>query len=82
MLFDLELPYLIGGIDMSVPVSQQINNCPPTTRIFHGRQSILTKISDYFSQNTGKQYIFLLHGLGGAGKTQIALKFIEESLSL
>ncbi|KAJ7451942.1 P-loop containing nucleoside triphosphate hydrolase protein, partial [Mycena latifolia] len=29
----------------------------------------------------GQQHIFLLHGLGGAGKTQIALKFIQESSS-
>ncbi|KAJ7106967.1 P-loop containing nucleoside triphosphate hydrolase protein [Mycena epipterygia] len=35
----------------------------------------------YFLQPTGKQHIYLLHGLGGAGKTQIALKFIEESSS-
>ncbi|KAJ7121173.1 P-loop containing nucleoside triphosphate hydrolase protein [Mycena epipterygia] len=34
----------------------------------------------YFT-TTGKQDIFLLHGLGGAGKTQIALKFISESTS-
>ncbi|KAJ7104973.1 hypothetical protein C8R44DRAFT_715624 [Mycena epipterygia] len=33
----------------------------------------------YFAEDTGQQRIFLLHGLGGAGKTQIALKFIEES---
>ncbi|KAJ7081493.1 P-loop containing nucleoside triphosphate hydrolase protein, partial [Mycena epipterygia] len=32
-------------------------------------------------QTTGKQDIFLLHGLGGSGKTQIALKFIAESNS-
>ncbi|KAJ7120145.1 P-loop containing nucleoside triphosphate hydrolase protein [Mycena epipterygia] len=35
----------------------------------------------YFMQTTGKQDIFLLHGLGGSGKTQIALKFIAESTS-
>ncbi|KAJ7884297.1 hypothetical protein B0H14DRAFT_3105884 [Mycena olivaceomarginata] len=32
-----------------------------------------------FAKDTGKQHIYVLHGLGGAGKTQIALKFIEES---
>ncbi|KAF7345854.1 FabD/lysophospholipase-like protein [Mycena venus] len=31
-----------------------------------------------FQLNMSKQKIFLLYGLGGAGKTQIALKFIEE----
>ncbi|KAJ6466645.1 P-loop containing nucleoside triphosphate hydrolase protein [Mycena vulgaris] len=36
----------------------------------------------YFTEDVGKQHIFLLHGLGGAGKTQIGLKFVESSLSL
>ncbi|KAJ7441896.1 P-loop containing nucleoside triphosphate hydrolase protein, partial [Mycena galericulata] len=35
----------------------------------------------YFDQDTGNQHIFLLHGLGGAGKTQIALKFIKQALT-
>jgi GTPase SAR1 family protein len=33
----------------------------------------------FFKQDLGKQHIYVLYGLGGAGKTQIALKFIEES---
>ena len=32
----------------------------------------------YFSRNLGKHHIFALHGFGGAGKSQIAYKFIEE----
>ncbi|KAJ7143885.1 P-loop containing nucleoside triphosphate hydrolase protein, partial [Mycena epipterygia] len=64
-----------------VQVKQQINNCPPPSRIFHGRQTILQEMHRYFTQTTRKQDIFLLHGLGGAGKTQIALKFISESNS-
>ncbi|KAJ7081506.1 P-loop containing nucleoside triphosphate hydrolase protein, partial [Mycena epipterygia] len=64
-----------------VQVLQQINNCSPSSKIFHGRQIILQKMHQYFTQTTGKQDIFLLHGLGGAGKTQIALKFIAQSTS-
>ncbi|KAJ7748320.1 P-loop containing nucleoside triphosphate hydrolase protein, partial [Mycena maculata] len=52
---------------------------PPPSRIFHGRQDVLGQMHGYFNQKLEKQHIFLLHGLGGAGKTQIALKFIEES---
>ncbi|KAJ7093599.1 P-loop containing nucleoside triphosphate hydrolase protein, partial [Mycena epipterygia] len=55
--------------------------CPPPSRIFHGRQTILQQMHQYFMQTTRKQDIFLLHGLGGSGKTQIALKFIAESNS-
>ncbi|KAF7342654.1 FabD/lysophospholipase-like protein [Mycena sanguinolenta] len=52
--------------------------CPPPSRIFQGRRDILDQMHDFFTSNTGVQKIFLLHGLGGAGKTQIALKFIKE----
>ncbi|KAJ7463238.1 hypothetical protein FB451DRAFT_1370716 [Mycena latifolia] len=65
----------------ALPVHQapnKINNCPRPTRIFHGRRAILDKMHQYFAQNVGKQNIFLLHGLGGAGKTQIVLKFVHE----
>ncbi|KAJ7111241.1 hypothetical protein C8R44DRAFT_856589 [Mycena epipterygia] len=62
-------------------VLQHINNCPRHSRIFHGRQTILDQMHQYFTENGGKQDIFVLHGLGGAGKTQIALKFIAESAS-
>ncbi|KAJ7795887.1 P-loop containing nucleoside triphosphate hydrolase protein [Mycena leptocephala] len=33
----------------------------------------------YFNQDLGEQQIYVLYGLGGAGKTQISLKFIAES---
>ncbi|KAJ6527576.1 hypothetical protein DFH09DRAFT_162964 [Mycena vulgaris] len=58
--------------------TQTITKCPPASRIFHGRQNILDKMHKFFTQGSDKQHIFLLHGLGGAGKTQIGLKFIEE----
>ncbi|KAJ7144353.1 hypothetical protein C8R44DRAFT_725297 [Mycena epipterygia] len=67
--------------DVAAEVPQLINNCPPPSRIFHGRQTILDQLHQYFTQIRGKQNMFVLHGLGGAGKTQIALKFIEESTS-
>ncbi|KAJ7734809.1 hypothetical protein B0H16DRAFT_1695761 [Mycena metata] len=63
------------------PPNQSINNCPPPSRMFQGRQAILTKMHQFFAVNPGKQRIYVLHGLGGAGKTQIALKFIQESLA-
>ncbi|KAJ7486470.1 hypothetical protein FB451DRAFT_770862, partial [Mycena latifolia] len=58
-----------------------INNCPLPSRIFHGRQTILAKMHQYFAEDLGKQHIYVLYGLGGSGKTQIALKFIDESAS-
>ncbi|KAJ7484121.1 hypothetical protein FB451DRAFT_1363721 [Mycena latifolia] len=73
--------FLTGQDSTQSKVPQYINNCPPPTRIFHGRKTILDKMHQYFTQSLDKQCIFLLHGLGGAGKTQIALKFVEQSVS-
>ncbi|KAJ6471962.1 hypothetical protein C8R45DRAFT_1164627 [Mycena sanguinolenta] len=58
--------------------SPLLNHCPPPSRIFHGRRTILDTMHQFFAQETGKQKIYVLYGLGGAGKTQIALKFIKE----
>ncbi|KAJ7727581.1 hypothetical protein B0H16DRAFT_1778526 [Mycena metata] len=68
-----------GPSFVEAPPGRGINNVPPPSRMFQGRQAILTKIHHYFTVNLGKQLIYVLHGLGGAGKTQIALKFIQES---
>ncbi|KAJ6545982.1 P-loop containing nucleoside triphosphate hydrolase protein, partial [Mycena vulgaris] len=65
----------------AAPATQTITKCPPPSRIFHGRQNILDKMHQFFAQDFNNQHIFLLNGLGGAGKTQISLKFIEESSS-
>ncbi|KAJ6506473.1 hypothetical protein DFH09DRAFT_282549 [Mycena vulgaris] len=62
----------------AAPLTQTTTKCPPPSRIFHGRQNILDKMHKFFEQSLNKQHIYLLHGLGGAGKTQIGLKFIEE----
>jgi len=53
----------------------------PSTR-FTGRTEIIAKLKEHFSANAydgvQKRKYFLLHGMGGIGKTQICLKFIEE----
>ena len=50
---------------------------------FTGRDKYLQELRDYFSSHTGeKRKIFLLYGLGGIGKTQICLKFIEKNYGL
>ncbi|KAF7345902.1 FabD/lysophospholipase-like protein [Mycena venus] len=51
--------------------------CPPPSQIFQGRQDILEKMVECFSKDPGQRHIYVLHGLGGSGKTQIALKFLE-----
>jgi len=54
-------------------------HCPPPVTLFIGRKDILDKMRCYFNSGSAYQRIFVLYGLGGAGKSQLALKFIEES---
>ena len=53
----------------------------PSTR-FTGRTEVIAKLKRHFFTNTNdavqKRKFFLLYGMGGIGKTQICLKFIEE----
>ncbi|KAJ7757882.1 hypothetical protein B0H16DRAFT_1536128, partial [Mycena metata] len=64
----------------NIRAAQIASRCPPPSRVFCGREDILNKMHQFFC-DTGIQHIYVLHGLGGAGKTQIALKFINGSSS-
>ncbi|KAJ7734845.1 hypothetical protein B0H16DRAFT_1731606 [Mycena metata] len=75
-----EIQVSLTSVDhITIPVDQSVHDCPPPSRIFQGRQTILAKMHKFFTPDSGKQLIYVLHGLGGAGKTHIALKFIQES---
>jgi hypothetical protein len=67
-----------GTAQFSSKLGPSQRKCPPPTPVFTGRQDILLKMHEYFSTDIGKRHIFVLHGLGGVGKSQITLKFIEE----
>ena len=49
---------------------------------FTGRTEVITKLKRHFFNDTNdsaqNRKFFLLHGMGGIGKTQICLKFVEE----
>ncbi|KAF8720316.1 hypothetical protein AX14_011029, partial [Amanita brunnescens Koide BX004] len=54
-----------------------------SSALFTGRDEYLQKLRDYFCSNVGGQRkSFLLYGLGGIGKTQICLKFIEQNVDM
>ena len=61
------------------PAGQQprLKHCPPPVDAFTGRQDVLAQMRDFFFNGSRKRHVFVLYGVGGAGKTQIALKFIE-----
>jgi hypothetical protein len=57
----------------------------PSSTNFTGRRDYLTKLRDFFSAESDgplRRKSFLLYGMGGIGKTQICLRFTEESSDL
>ena len=71
-------------VDASVPVAtphlkfSHVARCPPPSRAFTGREDILEQMQDYFfGASPMDRRLFVLCGLGGAGKTQLALKFVQ-----
>jgi Holliday junction resolvasome RuvABC ATP-dependent DNA helicase subunit len=54
---------------------------PKPSNRFTGRTEVIAKLEKHFSNansSAQKRKIFLLYGMGGIGKTQICLKFVEE----
>ncbi|KAJ3735999.1 P-loop containing nucleoside triphosphate hydrolase protein [Lentinula guzmanii] len=54
-----------------------MTHCPTSTHTFTGREEVLTTLEVFFlpGHAAERTKTFLLYGLGGAGKTQIALEF-------
>ncbi|KAJ7803984.1 P-loop containing nucleoside triphosphate hydrolase protein [Mycena olivaceomarginata] len=46
---------------------------------FKGRKDILQEMHQHFDCDQGSRHIFVLHGLGGAGKSQLSFKFLQDS---
>ena len=74
---------LFASLAKVVPQPQVVPLMKHASIQFTGRDKYLQELKDYFSSSVGeKRNSFLLYGLGGMGKTQICLKFIEENPSL
>jgi hypothetical protein len=62
--------------DAAIPVK------PNSSIRFTGRADVLAKLKEHFTTESNdklrRRKFFLLYGMGGIGKTQICLRFIEE----
>ena len=69
--------HVARGEEGTLLVPQQ----PNSSALFTGREDVLERLKDHFApqdQGDGCRKSFLLYGMGGIGKTQICLKFVEE----
>ena len=53
--------------------------CPLPVASFTGQRKILDKMHGYFDSESKFQHVFILYGLGGSGKSQLAFKSLDES---
>ncbi|KAF9069364.1 hypothetical protein BDP27DRAFT_1420995 [Rhodocollybia butyracea] len=70
----------LENISAPLGYQQRMSNVPSSTQQFIGRDTIISSLESHFLEGTPsvaqrKQKIYLLWGLGGAGKTQTALEF-------
>ncbi|KAF8596373.1 FabD/lysophospholipase-like protein [Ceratobasidium sp. AG-I] len=69
---------LRGNLHAVQQSSLRIGRYPPPSQTFTGREDVLNQMDSYFSKGALlERRLFVLHGLGGAGKTQLALKFVH-----
>ncbi|KAG9128366.1 hypothetical protein FRC07_000040 [Ceratobasidium sp. 392] len=71
-------PPSIAGVNFAQPsIGHTITNCPPPSGLFTGRIAELEKLEACLVDGSKERRVFVLYGLGGAGKTQLALRFAE-----
>ncbi|KAH8833244.1 hypothetical protein DL96DRAFT_1705247 [Flagelloscypha sp. PMI_526] len=66
------------GVLPSATQVVRLKHVPPPTPYFVGRESLLQKLYNYFFLEKDLCHIAVLYGLGGSGKTQGSLKFIQQ----
>lgn len=53
--------------------------CPAPTAVFTGREDTIDKITACIAKGDAQRCVFVLYGLGGSGKTQLALKTVQQT---
>ncbi|QRV95649.1 kinesin light chain [Ceratobasidium sp. AG-Ba] len=56
--------------------------CPAPSLAFTGRKDVVERIISCIAKGDTQRCVFVLHGLGGAGKTQLALKAVDETRNM
>jgi hypothetical protein len=56
--------------------------CPAPTPVFTGQGDKIRQVTTCILRGDKERCVFVVHGLGGAGKTQIVLKTVETTLDM
>jgi hypothetical protein len=69
---------VLGGIIPPTNIVRALRSCPPPSATFVGQEEALSQMAHCIFDGIEGRHIFVLNGLGGAGKTQLALKFAQD----
>ncbi|CAE6523258.1 unnamed protein product [Rhizoctonia solani] len=75
-------PFVDGEIQVtpiSISVPSTVRRCPAPTPIFTGCELKICRIESCIAGGVTGRKVCIVHGLGGAGKTQIVLKAVERT---
>ncbi|CAE6397764.1 unnamed protein product [Rhizoctonia solani] len=67
----------LGGVIPPIETAKTFRSCPPPSPAFVGQEDALKKMEKAFWDGVEERHVFVLYGLGGGGKTQVALKFAQ-----
>ncbi|EUC66976.1 nephrocystin-3 protein [Rhizoctonia solani AG-3 Rhs1AP] len=68
---------LLSGIIPATEAVKTFRDCPLPSPAFVGQKDALTQMENSFWDGVEGRHVFVLYGLGGGGKTQLALKFAQ-----
>ncbi|KAG9121470.1 hypothetical protein FRC07_002564 [Ceratobasidium sp. 392] len=75
----IETAYIDGEIRLPSQRKGGIKDCPDPTPVFTGRTDMIERIERCIINGDKQRCVFVLHGLGGAGKTQAALRTVQKT---
>ncbi|KAG8690573.1 hypothetical protein FRC09_011936 [Ceratobasidium sp. 395] len=81
-MLSVETSQIDGQIRLPNWQKDGVKDCPDPTPVFTGRSDKIELIERCIANGNNRRCVFVLHGLGGAGKTQIALKTVQKTLDM
>ncbi|KAG9125018.1 hypothetical protein FRC07_009303 [Ceratobasidium sp. 392] len=72
----IPIMHIDGEIQLPTP---GIKQCPSPTPVFTGRNKHVEQIKNCISNGDKQRCVSVVHGLGGAGKTQVALATVQKT---
>ncbi|KAG8715909.1 hypothetical protein FRC08_010039 [Ceratobasidium sp. 394] len=76
----IPVKHIDGEIQLETIIkSFGVKECPAPTPVYTERHQPIRQAMDCLASSTWERRVFVFHGLGGAGKTQLALQTIERT---